>query len=323
MTASPETRQAGAGKAGNRSTAAMRGIFPVVPTTFTDQGELDLESQKRCVDFMIDAGVDGLSILANFSEQFSLSDDEREVLTALILDHVAQRVPVIVTTTHYSSRICAERSRRAQDLGAAMIMVMPPYHGATLRVAESGCFEFFARLSDSLDIPIMIQDAPVSGTPLSPAFLARMAREIEHVAYFKIETAGAAAKLRELIRLGGDAVVGPWDGEEAITLFPDLEAGATGSMTGGGYPDGIRPVLEHYFAGRREEAFTHYQKWLPLINYENRQCGPLACKVLMKEGAIIESDAPRHPFPQLPLEARRGLIETAARLDPLVLRWGK
>ena len=74
---------------------------------------------------------------------------------------------------------------------------------------------------------------------LSAPFLARMAAEIEHVAYFKIETPGAASKLRELIRLGGDAIEGPWDGEEAITLLPDLDAGATGSMTGGGYPDGI------------------------------------------------------------------------------------
>lgn len=300
-----------------------RGIFPVVPTTFSETGELDLESQKRCVDFMIEAGADGLSILANFSEQFSVSDDEREVLTATILDHVAQRVPVIVTTTHFSSRICAERSKRAQDMGAAMIMVMPPYHGATIRVSEARCFEFFARLSDSLDIPIMIQDAPVSGTPLSASFLAHMAREIRQVSYFKIETAGAATKLRELIRLGGDSVEGPWDGEEAITLFPDLEAGATGSMTGGGYPDGLRPILVHYAAGRREEAFLHYQRWLPLINYENRQCGPLAAKVLMKEGGVISSDAPRHPFPPLPAEARKGLIETAKRLDPLVLRWGK
>ncbi len=77
-----------------------QGLFPVVPTPFTDTGELDLESQKRCVDFMIDAGSNGLCILANFSEQFLLADDEREVLTRTILEHVAGRVPVIVTTTH-------------------------------------------------------------------------------------------------------------------------------------------------------------------------------------------------------------------------------
>lgn len=303
--------------------ARYTGVFPVVPTTFTDSGELDLESQKRCVDFMIDAGSTGLCILANFSEQFVLSDEEREVLTAAILKHVAGRVPVIVTTTHFGTRICAERSRRAQDLGAAMVMVMPPYHGATIRVTEEKIYEFFATLSAAIDIPIMIQDAPVSGTPLSATFLARMAKEIRNVAYFKIETPGAASKLRELIRLGGDTIEGPWDGEEAITLLPDLEAGATGAMTGGGYPDGIRKIMDAWAAGKCEEAAAEYARWLPLINYENRQGGILTAKALMKEGGVIACEAPRHPFPAMHPEVRQGLLATARRLDPLVLRWGK
>jgi dihydrodipicolinate synthase/N-acetylneuraminate lyase len=303
--------------------ARYQGVFPVVPTTFTDAGELDLESQKRCVDFMIDAGSTGLCILANFSEQFVLSDDEREVLTAAILKHVAGRVPVIVTTTHFGTKVCAERSRRAQDLGAAMVMVMPPYHGATIRVTEEKICEFFATLSAAIDIPIMIQDAPVSGTALPAPFLARMAKEIRNVAYFKIETPGAASKLRELIRLGGDAIEGPWDGEEAITLLPDLEAGATGAMTGGGYPDGIRKIMDAWVAGKWDEAVAEYTRWLPLINYENRQGGILTAKALMKEGGIIASEAPRHPFPAMHPAVRAGLLETARRLDPMVLRWAR
>jgi len=305
------------------SPARYRGVFPVVPTTFTESGELDLASQKRCVDFMIDAGSNGLCILANFSEQFVLADDERELLTKTILEHVAGRVPVIVTTTHFGTRVCVERSKRAQAMGAEMVMVMPPYHGATIRVPEAAIHEFYARLSDALSIPIMIQDAPVSGTVLSAAFLARMAQEIEHVAYFKIETPGAASKLRELIRVGGAAIEGPWDGEEAITLLPDLDAGATGSMTGGGYPDGIRRIVDAYAAGRREDAITEYGRWLPLINHENRQGGLLSAKALMREGGVIACEAPRHPFPPMHPATRAGLIETARRLDPLVLRWAR
>ncbi|ADP17670.1 dihydrodipicolinate synthase family protein [Achromobacter sp. SD115] len=300
-----------------------RGIFPVVPTTFTESGELDLPSQKRAVDFMIDSGVDGLCILANFSEQFVLSDEEREILTRSILEHVAGRVPVIVTTTHFSTQVCAARSRRAQEQGAAMLMIMPPYHGATIRVSEEQVTGFFQRVSDAVDIPIMIQDAPVAGTPLSAQALARMAREIEHVAYFKIETAGAASKLRDLIALGGAAVEGPWDGEEAITLLPDLDAGATGSMTGGGFADGLRPIIEAHRAGRRDEAYRLYERWLPLINYENRQGGILSAKALMKAGGVIACEAPRHPLPAMREEVRQGLLETARRLDPLVLRWGR
>lgn len=308
---------------GTARTPRYRGIFPVAPTPFTESGALDLASQRRCVDFMIDSGVDGLCILANFSEQFLLSDEERELLTRTVLEHVAGRVPVIVTTTHFSTEVCAARSRRAQDMGAAMVMVMPPYHGATFRVPEPQIEAFYARVSDAIRIPIMIQDAPASGTVLSVDLLARMAREIEQVAYFKIETPGAAAKLRALIARGGDAIEGPWDGEEGITLFADLEAGATGAMTGGAYADGLRPILEAHRQGEREAAFAHYQRWLPLINHENRQSGFLAAKALMKEGGVIACEAPRHPWPALHPDTRRELIETATRLDPLVLRWGR
>jgi 4-hydroxy-tetrahydrodipicolinate synthase len=123
---------------------------------------------------MIDAGSHGICILANFSEQFVLTDAEREEVMDAALKHVAGRVPVIVTTTHFSSRICAARSRQAQEAGAAMVMIMPPYRGATFRVSEKAISEFYRVVSDAIDIPIMIQDAPVAGTPLSVDLLARL-----------------------------------------------------------------------------------------------------------------------------------------------------
>jgi 2-keto-3-deoxy-L-arabinonate dehydratase len=304
-------------------TAPYRGVFPVVPTTFTIEGALDLPSQRRCIDFMIEAGAHGLCVLANFSEQFSLSDDERKTLTKCILDHVQGRVPVIVTTSHYSSAICAARSFSAQQSGAAMVMAMPPHHGATLRVDEQSIFEYFARLSDAIAIPIMVQDAPVSGTLLSVALLARMAQEIEQLKYFKIECAGAANKLRDLIALGGAAIEGPWDGEEAITLLADLDAGATGSMTGGGCPEGIRAIFDAYMRGDRPAAMELYQRWLPLINYENRQGGLLTAKALMHAGGIIEYEGPRHPYPPMRSETRAELLALARERDALVLRWAR
>ncbi|MDP9373551.1 MAG: dihydrodipicolinate synthase family protein [Chloroflexota bacterium] len=299
------------------------GVFPIAPTTFNERGELDLESQRRAIDFLIDAGVSGICILANYSEQFALTDDERDRLTNLILDHVADRAPVIVTTSHYSSRVTAERSRRAQAAGAAMVMLMPPYHGATLRVDEAGLREFFSIVAGAIDIPIMIQDAPMSGTPLSAPFLAALAAAIPQVQYLKVEVPGAAGKLRELIRLAGDAIAGPFDGEEGITLVPDLDAGATGTMPSAMIPEVLGRVVADHRAGRRDEAAALWEHWLPLINYENRQCGLRACKALMREGGIIASEATRHPTPPLHPATRAGLLELARRLDPLVLRWAR
>jgi 4-hydroxy-tetrahydrodipicolinate synthase len=169
----------------------------------------------------------------------------------------------------------------------------------------------------------MIQDAPVSGTPLPASFLAQLAREIEHIAYFKIETPQAALKLRELIELGGNSVEGPWDGEEAITLLADLDAGCTGAMTGGGYPDLIGPIVDSYFAGDRAAAMERYTRCLPLINYENRQCGLLTAKILMKEGGIIDCDLGRHPLAEVHPATRAGLLEIARGLNAKVLSWTK
>lgn len=308
----------------NRSAQrAYKGVFPVVPTIFHEDGSLDLDGQRRALDFMIDAGSDGLCILANFSEQFVLSDEERELQMKLCLEHVAGRVPVIVTTTHTSPRVSAERSARAQAMGAAMVMIMPPYHGATFRFGEAAIFDFYKTVSDAISIPIMVQDAPAAGTPLSPAFLAKMAREIENLAYFKIETAQAAQKLRDMIALGGTAIEGPWDGEEAITLLADLDAGATGAMTGGGYPDLIRPIIHPYLKGDRAAAKAAYARALPLINHENRQTGIATAKILMKAGGVIACDALRAPQRQPSKDAAAGLIELARDLDVLALRWGK
>jgi 2-keto-3-deoxy-L-arabinonate dehydratase len=303
------------------SSKRYSGVYPVAPTVFDAEGRLDLDGQCRCIDFMIDAGSHGICILANWSEQFTLTDAEREQVMHAVLEHVAGRVPVIVTTTHMGTQVCAARSRAAQEAGAAMVMVMPPYHGATMRVPENGIYDFFQRVAGAISIPVMIQDAPIAGTPLSISFLVRMAREIPNIRYFKIEVPQAAAKLRNLIREGGALIEGPWDGEEGITLMPDLEAGATGAMTGAGYPDGIRKVFDAFAAGRRDEAAEAYMRWLPLINYENRQCGLQAAKILMEEGGVIKSGAARHPLLPVDPAIRAGLVDVARRLDPLVFRW--
>ena len=208
-------------------------------------------------------------------------------------------------------------------MGAAMLMMMPPYHGALLRADEEAAFEHFARAGAAGRIPIMVQDAPISGVALPVAFLVRMAGEIEEVRLFKIETPQAAAKLRALIEAGGDAIEGPFDGEEAITLIADLDAGATGSMTSATLPDLIRPPVMAHLAGNRAEAVAIYNRLLPLINFENRQCGWRSCKAVMKEGGVIRSEHVRHPTRPLHPETRAQLLELAREVDPLALRWAR
>lgn len=298
------------------------GIWPVAPTPFHDDGTLDLDGMKRVLDCIIDQGADGICILANFSEQFLLSDEERAVLTRLSLEHVAGRVPVIVTISHYATAIAVERARFARDLGAAAVMMMPPYHGATLRGTPEQTFEQFAAVG-AVGIPIMVQDAPMSGVDLSVPLLVRMATEIEEVRLFKIECPRAANKLRALIAEGGAAIEAPFDGEEAITLLADLDAGATGSMTSGMIVDQIKPVITLHRSGDIDGATAAYGRVAMAINHENRQCGWQSCKAAMVEGGVIKSESCRHPIPPLHPDIRNRMISLLNPLDPIVLKWGK
>jgi 4-hydroxy-tetrahydrodipicolinate synthase len=299
------------------------GVFPIAPTPFHADETFDEASQRRAIDFLVDAGVDGICILANYAEQFSLTDAERDRAMVACIEQVGGRVPVIVTTSHFSERVAAERSRAAQDAGAAMVMLMAPYHGATLRVETDGLKRFFTAVAEAIDIPIMIQDAPMSGTPLPATMLADLAHSIPLVQYLKVESPKAADKLKAVVQLAGDACPGPFDGEEGITLIPDLEAGATGTMPSAAVPEALVEVLRRWQAGDRDGARDQWEHWLPMIHYENRQCGLQATKALMAEGGIIASETVRAPLAPLSPMIRTGLLEHARRRDPLVLRWAR
>ena len=299
-----------------------QGIWPVAPTPFSADGVVDYKGMTRVLDCMIDQGVDGICILANFSEQFLISDAEREQLTRVCLEHAGERIPLIVTISHFATDIAVTRAKFAKQLGAEAVMMMAPYHGALLKGTAEQTYEQLARVGD-VGIPIMIQDAPLSGVELPVDFLIRVAKTIDMVKMFKIECAGAAAKLRVLVDKGGAAIEAPFDGEEAITLLADLDAGARGSMTSALIPDLIRPVIFAHMEGRRDEAVEGYSRLLPVINHENRQCGFRAAKEAMVEGGVIKSAFCRHPIAPLHPQTRQALIELMAPHDPVVLRWGK
>ena len=164
-------------------------------------------------------------------------------------------------------------------------------------------YEQLARVGE-VGIPIMIQDAPLSGVELPVELLIKVANTIDMVKMFKIECAGAAAKLRTLVDEGGAAIEAPFDGEEVITLLADPDAGARGSMTSALIPDLIRPIIFAHLEGRRDKAVQRYSTLLPVINHENRQCGFRGTKEAMVEGGVIasaslpSSDCPTSPANQ-------------------------
>lgn len=302
-------------------TPALQGVLPVAPTVFHDDESLDLDGQRRVTEFLIDSGAAAVCVLANYSEQFSLTDAERLQVLDATVEQVAGRIPVIATTSAYSARVARERSTEAQRRGAEMVMLMPPFFGATLAVGEAGVLRYFHTVAEGLDIDIMVQDAPMSPTLLSVDLLARLAFEIPQIRHIKIEMPRTATKVRALRKAAGDALPGVYDGEEAITLIPDLDAGVTATMSSGLVPDVLARVVGDFHAGRRDQAVLLWEQVLPLIHYENRQCGLAAAKYLMHLGGIIGSARCRAPYQELPPVVGDELLALARRKGALILDW--
>ncbi len=298
------------------------GMWPVAPTPFHENGEVDYEGMGRVIDCMVDQKVEGICILANYSEQFLISDEEREKLTKLCMKKIDGRVKTIVTVSHFATDIVRPRAELAKSLDADIIMMMPPYHGALLKGNPDQIFEQFNEIS-KVKIPIMIQDAPLSGIELSVPLLTKMINEIEYLTCFKIESANAASKIRALIKNCSERLDAPFDGEESITLYADLEAGISGSMSSALLPEKIAPVIDHFWNNEKDKAEEVYNSILPLINFENRQCGFRATKTVMKEGGVIKSDFCRDPIKPLDEDTKNLLLNFAKRYDLLTYKWGK
>ncbi len=299
-----------------------KGMWPVAPTPFHENGEVDYEGMGRVIDCMVDQKVEGICILANYSEQFLISDEEREKLTKLCMKKIDGRVKTIVTVSHFATDIVRQRAELAKSLDADIIMMMPPYHGALLKGNPDQIFEQFNEIS-KVKIPIMIQDAPLSGIELSVPLLTKMINEIEYLTCFKIESANAASKIRALIKNCSERLDAPFDGEESITLYADLEAGISGSMSSALLPEKIAPVIDHFWNNEKDKAEQIYNSILPLINFENRQCGFRATKTVMKEGGVIKSDFCRDPIKPLDEDTKNLLLNFAKRYDLLTYKWGK
>jgi 4-hydroxy-tetrahydrodipicolinate synthase len=182
---------------------------------------------------------------------------------------------------------------------------------------------YFRQVADAIDIPVMVQDAPLSSTPLPVSVLIDLVRQVPRVQYAKIEVPQAADKLYALVSALGDSLPGPFDGEESVTLIPDLDAGATGTMPSSTVPAELGRIVRRYRSGDRDGAAAAWEALLPLIHFENRQCGLRAQKILLAEGGIIGCDRTRAPLGPVSPRTRRGLLEVAARHDPLILRWAR
>jgi 2-keto-3-deoxy-L-arabinonate dehydratase len=295
------------------------GIYPIVNTPFNDDGTLDLESQRRLVRFLIEAGAHGLGLFGNASEGYALAEEERRLLTRVILEEVGAAVPVIVSSGYTGTDVAVSLSVEAQNAGAAALMILPPHY---LKPDAEGVYHYFAAISRAVRIPIMVQDAPLmTQVPIGADLLARMARELEHVRLVKVEAPPTPLKISRLKQLAGDTLT-LFGGLNGNFLLEELARGAVGTMPGSDMPDVFLRMWEAHQCGDAARARAEFARALPLIRYELQPgMGVAVMKQNLFDAGIIRSARTRHPTRSLDPADSAEVRSLRADLDLFAFRW--
>jgi 4-hydroxy-tetrahydrodipicolinate synthase len=291
-----------------------KGIFVIVVTPFTAGHELDEESLRKEVQFCIEAGAAGLVGPANASEFPLLSDDERRRWLEIVVGETAGQVPVVAATTSGHALPAIELSRFAERIGANGIMAMPPH---IAHFDAAGCYDYYARLSAALRIPICIQNyIPPIGTPMSPELLARMCRELPQVQYIKEETLPEPRQLGITVEVAGDACKGVFGGQGGIYLIDEFRRGAIGNMPACQATDVQVRMWSLLEAGDEDGARKLFNQILPLINYE-RLYGVAVYKEILYRRGIFATRVSRYPGAELDDHDRREIDAIWRGVEPL------
>lgn len=292
---------------------SFTGVFPVLSSTFRDDGSLDFDSQLRLVDHLIESGARGIGLFGNASEGYTLGAAEKLDLLRRIARHVDGRVPLVVSSGHTGTDVAVRLSQEAQSNGASALMILPPYY---LRPDAEGLMHYFSAISRAVSIPIMVQDAPLmSQVNMPAALLARMAREIENVSLVKVEAPPTAPKFTQVADAGGAALT-LFGGLNGNFVIEEFDRGSRGVMPGSDMIPQFVQLWDHLEAGRRSEAWTLFTRMLPLIRYELQPgLGVAAMKENLVARGIIECARVRHPTANLDRAAGSELALLRSRLD--------
>jgi len=300
--------------------SVFRGVFPIMATPFHADESLDLGGFEKSVQFMADAGADGCTVIGVLGESNRMTDAEREALINVALGvskGAGREFPICVGTSHAGTAATAALSSMAQDLGAAAVMLTPtkeaaPATDATLR-------DYFTRVAEGCPgLPIVLQDHPASTQVfMSADLLVDICAALPSIACIKLEAVPTPAKIAAIRKAwGGDK---PPAGDCTIltglgALYGgfDMEQGTEGFMTGFAFPEILIAMNNAAQAGDMAKAHALYQKFLPLLVFEQHP-GVAVRKELYRLRGLIECGHVRHPAP--PLVAPAMAVALAAQIE--------
>jgi 4-hydroxy-tetrahydrodipicolinate synthase len=299
------------------------GVFVIAVTPFTETGALDLESADRMVDFYLEKGATGLTLLGMMGEAPKLTAEESAIVVRRVLSRVAGRVPVVVGVSAPGFAPMKELTDQVMDAGAAGVMIAPPSHLRT----DDQIFSYYETAAEVLGpTPFVLQDFPqATGVQISAGVINRIVRACPTCVMLKHEDWPGLNKitaLRAASDKGETRRISILCGNGGIFLTEELQRGADGAMTGFAYPEMMVDVWRAHQRGDIDRAQDLFDAYLPLVRYELQPgLGLLVRKYTLARRGVIRSAALRKPAgrlsPQDIAETERLIARQEARLRAL------
>lgn len=276
---------------------AARGVYVIALTPFTDTGELDLVSTDRMVDFYLEKGATGLTILGMMGEAQKLTAEESKIYVERILRRVDGRVPVVTGVSSPGFAQMKELTETSMDAGAAGVMIAPP---GSLR-SDQQIVQYYRQAVEFIgSAPFVLQDFPlVTNVVIPVSVIQQIIDELPTCVCLKHEDWPGLAKittLRNHSNSKGSRRISILCGNGGVFLPEEMERGSDGAMTGFAYPEMMVDVVKNHVAGNRDRAQNLFDAYLPLARYEQQPGLGLAIrKYVMAKRGVIASAALRKP----------------------------
>ena len=277
------------------------GVFIISATPFDEQGELDLDSADRLVDFYLEKGVSGITILGMMGEAQKMAAAESQAFLERVLARVNGTVPVIVGVSNPDLNDLVGLSKISMDEGAAGVMIAP----LTDLSSDDAVYDYFSKVFAALGdgIPVCYQDYPfVTQTNLSVPLFNRMVADYDQLVMLKHEDCPGLNKVSQIRETAQEGLrrVSILVGNGGLYLPQELARGVDGAMTGFAYPEMLVAVVTLYRTGDRDKAEDVFDAYLPLVRHEQQPGFGLALRkeVLHRRG-VINSPTVRTPGPKL------------------------
>ncbi|HUB33261.1 MAG TPA: dihydrodipicolinate synthase family protein [Bryobacteraceae bacterium] len=288
----------------------FRGVFTIPSTPFKENGEIDIASFRRMVDFCVACGAHGLVFPVNASEWTVLSDEERLQLDKVLVEQNAGRIPVVIGAQAASAEWAAKFAAHAREIGADAVIAMPP-RGES---APAVLFDYYRRIAEAGRLPVFVQDHdPPAGTPMPVELLGRLCREIEQVKYLKEEASPTTFKMTAVLKTA------PWKGvfggAGGRYLIEEHRRGCAGQMPGCHVTDVVVALWNALEQGDEVRAMHIYKEMAPLFFFET-QLGGCYKEVLHRRG-VISCPLKRNGAMPMDATASKYLDQILKALEPL------